>query len=301
MIGCYKICGDHQAVLTGVKGSSKTFEVPEKTEINGKEYDIIGLEDFTSNGLKHLTFSKKSKVETVNIGLLSEIRRVDLPASLKQIVPDYPDEEEYHRFTIDPQNRFLKFQDGNIISASSPTIIVGSPGKYKSLVREGIECIGDFAHFFNESLTFIYLPSSLMKISTGSFCGCRNLRSLVFPPNCNLKYIGEHAFEGCNEIRKIVFPNKLRKICKNAFCACFSLCEIEFDQNSDLKIIDGYAFNSTSLVEIKLPRNIIELGQGSFGDCNYLKKVLVSKSVYDKIINDFPLVVYCEIKPEIYE
>ena len=71
---------------------------------------------------------------------------------------------------------------------------------------EGVEHISGLAfHNCKNILTSIYIPSSVIGLSTWAFAHCENLREVTI--SYNIKYVGHSLFLGCNKLEKVVFEN----------------------------------------------------------------------------------------------
>lgn len=120
--------------------------------------------------------------------------------------------------------------------------------------------------------------------------------------------IGEDAFKKCVGIRKLVIPEGIEFICEGAFCECSSLSEVyfpstlrELGKKSEKKFRSSLekhgAFQSTALIEINLPNDIIEIGESTFEHCANLKKILFPDSL--KVIGSSSF-SFCESLEEVY-
>ena len=114
---------------------------------------------------------------------------------------------------------------------------------------------------FNELKYF----TGLKNIDKEAFAGCSKLRNITLPEN--VQAIKEGAFRGIN-VAKVIIPKSVRTIEKEAFYHCGRLESLEFESNSQLLKIEGErqngAFARCNIKTLKIPRSVIEIGQGAF-------------------------------------
>ena len=70
------------------------------------------------------------------------------------------------------------------------------------------------------------MPSSLQRISSLAFQGCRQLRGLVLPPS--LRQIAGEAFAGCTSLQSVTVPESVEKVGAFAFMGCHNLHTLSF-------------------------------------------------------------------------
>jgi surface protein len=117
-----------------------------------------------------------------------------------------------------------------------------------------------------------------------NFFGCVGLKSVTFPDDCHVEYIGartfqgceniktlklnkhlkriyECAFSGCKQIESLVIPDEVTLISTGAFFGCSNLKELTL--GNALEAIEtgfwGPAFGETSITEITVPEKITNL------------------------------------------
>ena len=74
---------------------------------------------------------------------------------------------------------------------------------------EGLEEIGDFAFTCcgDRSLESIHIPSTVTKIGSGCFGGCKALKEVTFEPGSKLETVDERAFDSCDANMKIYYSD----------------------------------------------------------------------------------------------
>ena len=170
-------------------------------------------------------------------------------------------------------------------------------------LNEGLCQLG--AHTF-ENLTSIIIPSSLVNIGIQAF-GC-HLESIVVSKNnpkydsredCNaliesgsntlmigsnntiipndIKIIGKHAFDSCNELKEISIPNSCIRIEDYAFHYTEAIVN---NLPGNLEHIGDYAFSNCHVHNIDLPKNLKHIGEGAFISCGLSSISLPESLIY---------------------
>ena len=127
-------------------------------------------------------------------------------------------------------------------------------------------------HFIlnGEEVTDLIIPSSITGISSYSFCGCTNLKSITIPNS--VRSIGNSAFLKCSSVTELSLSNNLQEIGRYAFEGCKSLSTITIPNS--IEIIDNYAFRDClSLTTLSIGRNISKIYTGAFANCTDLADV----------------------------
>ena len=97
-------------------------------------------------------------------------------------------------------------------------------------IPEGIEGIIR-AFRANDDVRRVELPDGFRYIGESAFNCCNNLMSVEFPNT--LVEIGEHAFASCPKLENVVLPNGLKKIDSYAFAHCHGLKRITIPPSVD--------------------------------------------------------------------
>lgn len=136
-----------------------------------------------------------------------------------------------------------------------------------------------------EEVVDLVIPKEVTSIHGDlNFYGCVGLKSVTFPDDCNVEYIGartfqgceniktlklnkhlkrigECAFSGCKQIESLVIPDEVTLISTGAFFGCSNLKELTL--GNALEAIEtgfwGPAFGETSITEITVPEKITNL------------------------------------------
>ncbi len=108
------------------------------------------------------------------------------------------------------------------------------------------------------SLYEITIPSSVKKICSWAFKGCKKLNKVTF--NDGVESIGNEAFAECELLNKIVLPSTVKTLGVEAFAECKSLTSITIPAN--LEAINLDVFKSCE----KLANIFVEAGNKKYAD-----------------------------------
>lgn len=137
-------------------------------------------------------------------------------------------------------------------------------------IPEGIEIISENA-FYGCAVTTIKLPSTVVKIGSRAFEGCKELEKINMPPT--LLSIGEHAFYDCTMLENIVIPSGVKKIKWGTFGNCTNLRKLVLSEGLE-EINDWSVANCTKLKTIEIPSTVRKIDEYAFADCKALNKVI---------------------------
>ncbi len=119
-------------------------------------------------------------------------------------------------------------------------------------------------------------PSSVTKLSYGSFEGCTGLVTVHLPSS--LTEIGSDSFKNCNALQNVNVSENVTIIGSFAFNGCSSISEIVLSEN--LSEVGSHAFKScTSLQSIIIPGKVLRIGDYAFAECKKLTDVIIGNSV----------------------
>ena len=143
---------------------------------------------------------------------------------------------------------------------------------------------GTFQYADIKSIT---IPASVTNIGTNTFQYCRNLTSITFDRDSQLKTIGAGAFMGCFGLTSITIPSGVTEIGGAAFQSCSNLTSIVFESGSQLKTIGEEAFSDCSkLTSITIPSGVTEIGDAAFQGCSNLTSIVFESGSQLKTIGD---------------
>ena len=121
----------------------------------------------------------------------------------------------------------------------------------------------------------IELPEGLEGVDDHAFLGCDRLRKVVFPKG--LRYIGVQAFSQCGFYGEILLPEGLEEIDDGAFNFNEYITAVKFPES--LRKIGRTAFMSCRKIEsVHIPASVCEIGSFAFAHCRGIKQFTVSEN-----------------------
>ena len=115
----------------------------------------------------------------------------------------------------------------------------------------------------------LVLPDSIREIDDRAFGYHCNVKTLRFSEG--METIPALICLGVHSIEKVILPDGCRTIEEFAFQGCTALKEVELPDS--LECIGKAAFSGTSLVQIRFPNSLKEIGLAAFGNCENLGNV----------------------------
>ena len=197
----------------------------------------------------------------------TKMRLLSLPAALlllPMLLPAYPaGAAELSDYTYTVQ------ADGTIS-------ITGYRGKDTALEipasinGAAVTAIGDHAFEYDQSITSIDLPNSLVSIGAYAFNDCSGLLEIEFPNG--LVTVGEGAFFSCTRLTEVTLPESLTDLDTDAFYGCTGLTSVTVP--GSVKNFGDHVFeNCTALTTATLGEGLTALPAQTFYDCPLLSQV----------------------------
>ena len=137
--------------------------------------------------------------------------------------------------------------NNNITSDNTGHIFEGCTKLTEITVPEGMTGIPAYGFCYSESLTDIYLPSTLTVINNHTFYNCTSLTSIQVPQG--VKSINKSAFCYCEALETVVLPEGLTELMLYSFYGC------------------------KALNQMTLPDSIEKMGYQCFADCTELNNI----------------------------
>lgn len=262
-------------ILIKYNGNNTSIELPENvTGISGsafsnnqsiKEISSQSYIDTVSSG----AFSNCTSLQKVHFKSLRQLRNNVFSGCTSLEIIELPEKIDYigsscfeDTFWLMNNKEDFAFAGGILVSYNGKGGIVEIP--------DGVTGIAD-AFAFNDSVETVYIPDSVKYIGENAFNSCEELICVVF--GNGVESIGKDAFYSCLTLPEVFFPSSLKKIDGNAFENCSSLLNIYMPEG--LESIGNYAFASCSSVEsIKLPNTLRSVGDYAFINCDCLTTVI---------------------------
>ena len=153
---------------------------------------------------------------------------------------------------------------------------------YRVIDGKGIVPVGEKSiprDAFSEAwhLKSVFIPASVTRIGPGAFYGCKNLETVVIPPD-SVKAIGASAFTGCISLKGIKIPESVTRIGNNAFHLCKSLKSVVIPNS--VTIITDYTFCHCGALESVVIGNAVQkIGDSAFNNCKSLETISLPESL----------------------
>ena len=245
----YKISDDGTyAILTDI-GSCTDKDIVVASTYNGYPVKEIHNGAITKNDTVE-SVTIPDSVETVrSFSNCPSLRRVYIGAGVSRISFMAFNDNDLSEVIISPDNPYFVCRNNCVIEVATKTIVLGYRGAV--IPDDGsVERIMDFA-----------------------FCNMKGIDSIVIPEG--IKYIGGHAFEGC-EFKSIVLPKSLEYLGTYVFEHCKNL--EYFDLGGYKELPDGTLFYCNALREVVGLENVTRLGRNAL-DGNYLTSIRLTSAL----------------------
>lgn len=235
---------------------------------SGSSQDIAYRERNTANGeatVKHLYVRKINDIDLISNTEQESLRLPSLTdfnglveriAELERQVADIQ-ENCCGGGVVPPRGNFIAIY--NVTSTTEPTQILDSKG-IATFARAALEDnttipLATGYTFSQTGLQKVYYQMKTNTINPESFYECLQLRSITIPTGEGVEYIGEHCFNGCENMTGCTIPNGIKAIGASAFRRCYAL-----------KALD-------------LPSTLTTIGEGAFAYCHSVTSIDIPASV----------------------
>ncbi len=136
----------------------------------------------------------------------------------------------------------------------------------------------------------ITIPSTVKSIGNAAFSSCTALETINLPSS--LTDFGVRVFSGCNKLTNIKNESKNFYVSSGAIYNAEKTELISAPAVSKLnvlptvKTINGYSCHyNNNLTSVTIPESVSVIGEGAFGDCNYLNSVTIQGNGLTEIDN----------------
>lgn len=165
------------------------------------------------------------------------------------------------------------------------------------VIPEGVTTIAERAFMGSTSLYSIVLPHSLKRIEENAFCSCSGLQTVK--GGDQLEYIGAWAFSWCLNLRGFFIPKTVKEIDSNPFAFTMAGRAVPITTESPrFIVIDDLLIDSQNGIAISyngmaptvvLPDCVRYIGDSCFRGADYVKKLVIPKSVTGCDNNPIPM------------
>lgn len=145
-------------------------------------------------------------------------------------------------------------------------------------IPASVQVIGERAFADCWQVENVTVPSSVEIIGEEAFANCENLRVITL--NDGLKTVGKRAFYYCKKLPDIQFPFTVQSIDDKALYGCSALSSVELAEG--LVSLGSEVFEYAVIEEIALPSTLASIHTYAFAGCRKLKRIRISRKVYDK-------------------
>ncbi|MCQ2591223.1 MAG: leucine-rich repeat domain-containing protein [Treponema sp.] len=129
-------------------------------------------------------------------------------------------------------------------------------------------------------LESISLPEGVTVLEQNVFRGCKALKTILLPEE--ISELAEGLFYDCSALEKITIADsdRLIKIGNSVFYNCKKLTAFNLSENEKFKELPKEVFSGCEALEsIKIPDNVISVGDSCFKGCKKLASVILSNSM----------------------
>ena len=177
-----------------------------------------------------------------------------------------------------------------VLTSSNGNLLLMDEKTGTLTIPDSVVEIGEGAFSNLSGLKTIIIPSTVKRIAMNAFAYNSTLEQVIMQEREKedgtiegVEYIGEMAFQNCENLITVQMANSVKEIERYAFYHCEKLQNITLSDN--IKVLKTHTFSDcTSLTKIELPKNLEEIEARAFFKCN-LKEITLPKNL-EKMGND---------------
>ncbi len=152
---------------------------------------------------------------------------------------------------------------------TDPEVVI--PEKIEGLT---VSEIAQEAFYKNDIITSVKMPSTLKRLGSRAFSGCKNLSEITIPKS--VEEFGSTIFTGTG-IKTATFEDGTKEVPDNVFEFMTNLEKVNLP-NSITQIGNLSFFGCSALKDVDLPDNLVTLGS-SFSGCRALETITIPKTL----------------------
>ena len=263
--------------------TSVTFE-------EGSHLKSIGDTAFAGTNLGSFSFpkvydsdNKETTFESLGKNLFSyaPLASVTLSSSVNNITNVFGNCLGLEEIVVSEDNKYFKVVDDSLlVNNDCSTIYLAFSNNLKEefTVPNTVKSIADGAFMYNQAITSLTIPASVVEIGANAFAGCSLLSSVTFDNKSKLTTAGEGAFSECESLSSVTLPDSFTEISAGMFVYCMSLSYISL---KNVTSIGESAFDGCGSLKIdRLSDNLEYIGSMAFSGCESLETVTIPGSTY---------------------
>ncbi|PIE84115.1 MAG: hypothetical protein CSA07_03340, partial [Bacteroidia bacterium] len=228
-----------------------------------------------------------SVIEESTFDLCRKLRRVRLPAELKEIKRRAFASSGLQSVELPEGLRII----GEEAFSNNPIKSIKLPAQLKYLQKKafehcmalqsieiprGVEGIDGWVFSGCSSLETVTLHEQLKYVGSAAFGACEKLKAIQLPEG--LLSIGDSAFGGCKSLTSFTIPPGIRQLPSSLFSYCVNLESIQLPEG--LQSIGRNAFNhAKKLRAISIPEGVTFIGDVAFRNCEALESIIIPDGV----------------------
>ena len=135
--------------------------------------------------------------------------------------------------------------------------------------------IGNYTLQYLGELEYITLSKAVTSIGTYAFQYCCKLKSITIPETITL--LDNNTFYYCTSLKSVSLPYSIEQINNNVFYCNYKLAHITLS-NSLTTLGSSAFYYCASFKSLYIPSSITVLNNGTFGNCKFLKAVIIGGS-----------------------
>lgn len=284
-----KLNNDYTAsIISSSKVTGNVF-IPRFVEYQGTKYIITTIcsYSFSNTKIDSLTFASDSEITSIekNSFDCAHIKKLQIPPNLKYMdLLSLSCIYDLVEIEVSPKNRLFSYINSRYLVGK----INEKSKKY------------DILYFARTDIKEAKILSTIKVLNSYSFFNHKQLQSIIFPANSELKKIDNNVFP-FTTIQKLVLPETVEEIDSSNFCGISNLTEIEVSpknkffscidkkylaKKSDKKngFFDVIVFVRRDIVEFKVPSHIKVIEANAFQSCSHLKTIIFDSNSQLEVI-----------------
>ena len=238
-----------------------TVSVAEKESTQDEQKDEAqetSASEFTVDGLTYKVTENKDSVNVIHWD----------GSNKKVIIPAEVSDSENNTYSVEGISASSGFQNSELESIE---------------IQAPIEALEDSTFLKCQSLTTVKLPSSIKKIGSNAFQGCKNITKLEGIDWSKVEVVEKHAFDSAflGTADPIVFNEESFKSIQELGASAFKNAKNLTGKiviPEGIETINYDVFNGTGIEQLVLPNSLQKIGDRAFAFCRQLEKIQIGEN-----------------------